>query len=205
MIKRNLLIAYRLFFGVLTLLAIGIQFNISMGLGFSPVSFFSFFTNLTNVIVSVILIISAWALLRGREPSERDDLIRGAGVVYITVVGLVYVTLLRGEDLGALMPWINTQLHIVMPLVVIADWLYQPPKSKLTLNHAFLWLIFPLVYLVYSLIRGSIINWYPYPFLNPATVGGYGGVALYCVVILAAFFVISWVWITLGNRLKRNV
>lgn len=71
-----------------------------MGLGFSPVSFFSFFTNLTNVIVSVILIISALALLRGREPSERDDLIRGAGVVYITVVGLVYVTLLRWRRPG---------------------------------------------------------------------------------------------------------
>jgi len=203
--KRLFLIAYRLFFGILTLVAIGIQFKISMGLGFSPVSFFSYFTNLSNVIVSVILILAALSLLRGREPSERDDLIRGAGVVYITVVGLVYYFLLRGEDLGALLPWINTQLHIVMPLAVIADWLYQPPKSKLTLRHAFLWLIFPLVYLGYSLIRGAMINWYPYPFLNPATVGGYAGVALYCVVIVAAFFVISWAWITLGNRLKRNV
>lgn len=203
--KRRFLIVFRLFFGVLTLVAIGIQFSISMSLGFSPVSFFSYFTNLTNVIVSLILIISAVALLRQREPSTRDDLIRGAGVVYITVVGLVYVVLLRGEDLGALLPWINTQLHIVMPIVVIADWLYQPPKTKLSLKQAYVWLIFPLAYLVYTLIRGSIIDWYPYPFLNPNVVGGYGSVALYCFAIIAAFFVISWAWITAANKLKRSI
>ncbi|MGH2583236.1 MAG: Pr6Pr family membrane protein [Anaerolineales bacterium] len=203
--KRRFLIAYRLIFGLLTLSAIGVQFNISMGVGFSPVSFFSYFTNLSNVIVSLILIIAAFALIQRRQPTEREDLIRGAGVVYITVVGLVYVVLLRGEDLGALLPWINTQLHIVMPIVVIADWLYQPPKSKLSLRSALVWLIFPLLYLVYSLVRGALIDWYPYPFLNPGVVGGYGAVALYCMAILAAFFVISWAWITLGNRLKRRV
>lgn len=203
--KRTYLVLLRLFFGILTLVAIGIQFNISMGVGFSPVSFFSYFTNLSNVIVSLILLLGGVVLLRNMEWTNTDELIRGAGVVYITVVGLVYVVLLRNTDLGALLPWVNTQLHIVMPLVVIADWLYQPPVHKLELKHAWLWLIFPVVYLAYSLIRGAIINWYPYPFLNPATAGGYGGVALYCIAILAAFFLLSWLWITLGNRLRRNI
>jgi hypothetical protein len=203
--KRNVLILLRLFFGILTLVAISIQFNISLGVGFSAVSFFSYFTNLSNVIVSVILILAAVALWRREKPTLTDDLIRGAGVVYITVVGIVWFVLLRGEDLGALLPWVNAQLHIVMPIVVIADWLYQPPAHKLNLRHALLWLIFPVLYIIYSLIRGAMINWYPYPFLNPATAGGYGGVALYVVAMLVGFFLISWLWITLGNRFKRNI
>ncbi len=189
----------RLFFGWLTLFAIFTQFGISMSVGFSPVSFFSYFTNISNILVSLILIISAYRLWLGREPSLQDDLIRGAGVVYITVVGLVYLVLLRGQDLGALLPWVNTQTHIVMPLVVIADWLWQPPKHKLEMRHALYWLVFPLLYLAYSLVRGALIGWYPYEFLNPVHAGGYAGVALYCLGILVAFFIISWLWITLAN------
>jgi hypothetical protein len=91
-----------------------------------------------------------------------------------------------------------------MPIVVIADWLYQPPLSKVSAKQALWWLAFPLTYLVYTLIRGSITNWYPYPFLNPDKVGGYGGVALYCVAILAAFMLFSWAIRRLGNALKRH-
>ena len=40
-------------------------------------------------------------------------------------------------------------------------------------------LIFPVLYLLYVVLRGHSLDWYPYPFLNPATVGGYGIVALY--------------------------
>jgi hypothetical protein len=203
--KRTFLVAARLLFGLLTLAAIANQLSISIGVGFSVVNFFSYFTNLSNIIVSLILIFAALALLPRRQPTLRDDLIRGAGVVYITVVGLVYIALLRNEDLGALLPWVNVQLHIVMPLAVIADWLYQPPLARLELRHARLWLIFPLVYLAYSLIRGARIGWYPYPFLNPALAGGYGGVTLYCAAIMAAFFLLSWLWIEMGNRLNRNI
>jgi len=45
----------------------------------------------------------------------------------MAIVGIVYGILLRDEDLGALLPWINVVLHYVMPVVVVLDWLYQPP------------------------------------------------------------------------------
>jgi hypothetical protein len=35
----------------------------------------------------------------------------------------------------------------------------------------------------HSLVRGGLVNWYPYPFLDP-THGGYGSVAGYIVAIL---------------------
>jgi hypothetical protein len=35
--------------------------------------------------------------------------------------------------------------------------------------------------------------------LNPATAGGYGGVALYCVAIFVAFLVVGAGLIALGN------
>ena len=63
----------------------------------------------------------------------------------------------------------------------------------------------PLLYLAYSVIRGAIVGFYAYPFLNPDKVGGYGGVVFYSVSIIAVFLFVSWVLLTLGNKLKRNV
>jgi hypothetical protein len=84
-------------------------------------------------------------------------------------------------------------------------WLYQPPEANLAISQIQYWLIFPLLYLGYTLTRGVIVGWYPYPFLNPANVGGYGGVLLYSLAIVLLFLVVSCILITLGNRLRPHV
>jgi hypothetical protein len=122
----------------------------------------------------------------------------------MAIVGIVFSLLLRDDDLGQLLPWVNFVHHYLMPVVVVADWLYQPPKAKLAVRQLGYWLIYPLVYVTYSLIRGAIVGFYPYPFLNPAKAGGPVSVALYCVGIAVLFLIVSWVLILLGNRLTRG-
>lgn len=60
-----------------------------------------------------------------------------------------------------------------------------------------------------TLIRGAILTWYPYPFFNPAQVGGYGGVALYCAGMLVGFLVLAllirWAGNALGARRDARV
>ena len=52
------------------------------------------------------------------------------------------------------------------------------------------WLVFPLVWTAYTLIRGAIVDWYPYPFLDHR-LHSIGVVALYVVGIAVAFFVVE--------------
>lgn len=204
--KRAIVIGIRLVFGLLTLTAITIQYVHLANLGvLDPVNYFSYFTNLSNIFVSVVFVISALYLIKHRQPSVLDDIVRGASVLYMAITGVVYGLLLSDIDVGGLLPWVNVQLHYIMPLVVILDWLYQPQLSKLRLKQTLLWLIFPFVFLVYSLIRGAVIGWYAYPFLDPNKVGGYGGVLGYCIGILVGFLVFSWLLMRLGNMLKRNI
>jgi hypothetical protein len=172
---------------------------------FDVVNFFGYFTNLSNIFASVVFTIGAIYLLQGRVPTPTDDLVRGAAVVAMAVVGIVFSVLLQDTDLGTLLPWVNFVVHYVMPVVVVADWLYQPPKSAITLRQVGFWLIYPLLYVIYTLIRGAITGFYPYPFLNPDTVGGYGGVTLYCIGIFVLFLLVGWALIALGNRLPRHV
>lgn len=193
----------RLFFGLLGLAATGTQLGIQIQSGFSLVNFFSYFTNLSNSIAFVVLLFGAFFLFQRHEPTPTFDLIRGASVVYMAIVGIVFSVLLRNEDLGILLPWVNIVLHYIMPIVVVLDWLYAPPKIHLYASQTWVWLIFPLLYVIYSLIRGALVGFYAYLFFNPARVGGYGGVALYCVAILIAFLIVSWLVMLIGNRLRQ--
>ena len=195
--------ALRLFFGLLTLVAIGWQLTIHVRMGFDVVNFFSFFTNLSNLLAAIVLVLGARRLWRPASTGP-DEGLRAISAVNMVVVGIVFSLLLRDVDLGALRPWINTLLHHVMPCVVLLGWLLQPPRRRLG-GRQLLWtLVFPMAYLVYTLVRGSRTGWYPYPFLNPAHVGGYGGVAVYAAGIALTFGLTGWGLLALGNRLGRR-
>lgn len=199
-----LLSILRSFFGLVTLVAIGWQLSIHVRMGFNVVNFFSFFTNLSNLFAAFVLLLTAFRFFARRGAADSNDRLRAVSTVNMAVVGIVFALLLRNVDLGALLPWINTWLHYVMPCAVVLDWLLQPPRTRPGRRQLLTILIFPLVYLVYVLVRGSGTGWYPYPFLNPANVGGYGGVAAYAVGIASTFFVGGWVLLALGNKLRRN-
>ena len=168
--------------------------------GYSPVNFFSYFTNLSNILISAVFIATAVRLLGARSaPTPRDTAMRGAAVVYIAFVGLVFNTLLRDADLSDINPVVNVILHFVLPIAGVVDWLIWPPKNRLPFSVVWWWMIFPAAYAVFSIVRGAIDGIYPYPFFNPAAVGGYGAVLLYCLVMVVGFFVLAVVVRLLGN------
>ena len=196
-------IIFRFVFAALGLVAVGVQlFAVTVPKGHSFVNFFSYFTNLSNIVIGVIFIVSAIRLIARRTPTTASVAIRGAAVVYIIFVGLVFNTLLRNTDLGDLIPWVNAVVHFIIPLAGLADWLLWPPRLRLPFRVTFLWMIFPAAYSAYSLIRGAITGFYPYPFFNPAQSGGYGGVALYCLAMLVGFFILAFLIRLLGNVRK---
>jgi hypothetical protein len=186
----------RLVLGLLTLVAMASQFAIHVRMGANVVNFFSYFTNLSNLLAAGILLLTA----RTRAASVWIDRGRALSAMNMAVVGIVFTLLLRNEDLGALQPWVNFVLHDLMPCAVVLDWLLDPPSTRLGIRDRVQFLVFPAAYLAYSLIRGAQTGWYPYPFLNPTHVGGYGGVAVYAIGITAIFLLIGWALVIPGNR-----
>jgi len=59
-----------------------------------------------------------------------------------------------------------------------------------TIREAATWLIFPSVWLLYTMLRGPSADWYPYPFLDP-DLKSTGSIAVTCVAILIAFVLLS--------------
>ena len=195
---------YRIAFALLGLTAVVFQFaKNSQRDPFNPVNFFSFFTIQSNILAAVVLLVAASGL--AARPSFAWDMVRGAATMYMTTTGIVYGLLLSGleESLQTPDPWVNNVLHRVMPLVMIADLLLRPLAHRITLRQALLWTVYPFVYLVYTLVRGPIVDWYPYPFLNPDEEGGYPSVAAYCVGILIGFLLFSALIIRV-NQWRRD-
>lgn len=200
---KQLLPALRLVFGLVASVALAWQLAIQIQMGFSVLNFFSFFTNLSNLFAAAVLLLGAFGFFARSEASDLSDQIRAVSVVNMAVVGIVFAVLLRDVDLGSLLPWVNFVLHYVMPCVVVLDWFLQPPKMKLGTRQLLLIQVFPAFYLLYVLVRGSRVDWYPYPFLNPANVGGYDGVAVYAIGIALTFLIAGWSLLALGNKQSR--
>ncbi len=170
--KRFMVIGYRLFFAFLALAAMGVQLSQSINHGRSVVNFFSFFTIESNIVAAFVFVLSSAMLLQDKK-DDKLSLLRGAAVLYMTTTGIVYILLLSGleDTLQTSVAWVNVVVHYIMPAAVFLDWFLCLPRKRIHFTHALWWLIFPLAYVAYSLIRGPIVDWYPYPFLDPRTHG----------------------------------
>ena len=201
--KRNYLAAYKVFFGLLGFSAVVTEIAILGTKGvLNPGNFFSFFTIESNIFAFMMFLVSAFFVFAGKK-SKKLDFFRGAATLYMIVTGIVFAVLLSGLEgvqLTAL-PWDNAVLHYIIPIAVAFDWIIDPPSRRISFRRGLLWLIFPLAYLGYSLIRGPIAQWYPYPFLNP-THGGYGQIAITSLVILIVGVALVWAVTRLGKKAK---
>lgn len=204
MTTRTAAIVLRLAGATLSLSALGYQlFAVHIPLGYSVLNFFSYFTNLSNLMISIVFVVSALRLIAGRtDPSATDVAVRGGIVVYILFVGLVFNTLLADVDLGSLLPWVNGIVHFLLPVLGLVDWILWPPRRRLPLSVIGWWMIWPAFYAIAAVVRGGLVDgFYPYPFFDPAQSGGYGGVALLCLSMVVGFLVLSFVVWGLGNWL----
>jgi hypothetical protein len=183
----------RIVFSTLTLVAVVAQlvWGTRNNPGFDAANFFSFFTIESNVFAAVVLLVFA---LRPGEPTPVMEFLRGAAVTYMATTGVVYGLLLSGytAELQTALPWVNNVVHRIFPLVLVADWLITPPRRTVPFRRALSWLLFPALFLAYSLVRGPVVDWYPYPFLDPDRVGGYGGVAAYAAGIALFVGLMCW-------------
>jgi len=192
--KRNYLIGYKVFFGLLGFSAIVTEIATIAARGtFNAGNFFSYFTIESNIIAAAMFLVSAFYLFASKK-SRTLDLLRGAATFFMVVTGIVFAVLLSGIEGATLtaVPWDNIVLHYLIPIAVVLDWLVDPPVKKISYRTALNWLTFPIAYLVYSLIRGPIVGWYPYPFLDPAH-GGYGAVAITSLMILIGGLALTYV------------
>jgi hypothetical protein len=168
----------------------------------SVIRYFSYFTVLTNILVA--LCFTALLLKRKEGGFFTMPSTLTATAVYIAVVALIYNLILRftWEPKGLQMI-VDELLHLIVPLLFIVYWFLFVPKSSLKWNDTFSWLIYPFIYLMFTLYRGSTSGFYPYPFVD-VTKYGYATVLVNCFYVLIVFLVLSFLSVWIGGRFKKE-
>lgn len=167
---------------------------------------FSFFTVQSNFIAAVTYLIAATTILRKKKLGEWFRYLRGAAVLYMLITGIVFALLLQNTEVNpdpGHFNWKNFILHQWNPFFITVWWLLWPSRLAITSRESFLWLIFPIFWIIYTFIRALFTNWYPYPFLDPDNVGGIAGVSFYVLGITVLFFILGQLlaWV---SRVRAN-
>lgn len=149
------------------------------------INYFSFFTIETNFLVALVLTIFC-----ARPQAEQfltTPSVTSALVVYIIIVGVVYALLLRNLwHPHGLRLLADIALHDAIPSLYPLYWLAFLRKGSLRWSDPAWWLVFPVLYFVYSMLRGAAFGTYLYPFFDVAQIG-FARVAMNGIVLLAGF------------------
>jgi len=166
--------------------------------GTNPFDYFGYFTNLTSLLSSFVLLATA-ATVRA-IPRWLHEL-RGIAVTCMIIVALIYNIVVPGT--GSAPPWVSVTLHIVFPALLVLDWTLVSDRPALRWRRLWIVLPYPLLWLVVTLARGATDGWVPYGFLLPER-GGAALIATTAGLLAALLAAASVVWVLSRVRLRRR-
>ena len=192
---RRVIGALRLLAALVGVLALVARFQ--YGLGFSVFiasNFFGYLTVQSNIAAIALGIVSgAIALRRDRDPAWMP-VARVAVLSWMLVAGLVFALLAsqaatRGYRLDV--PFSDQLLHFVLPAWLLLDWLLSPGQRRTDPRVMLIVVGYPLGWGLVTLVRGAIVGWYPYFFLDPDQVSGVVELLAYGAAALGLFALVG--------------
>lgn len=211
---------YRIVFccvsGLAVLLSIGF-FNVYGSDNFTiSHTFWQYYTNLSNYYCFAIGVAVCAATVKRVKSGETRGYnacvptLKFCGVVMIMVTFFVYIILLGDvsqpnfwNSLG------NMTYHVAVPILYVLDFVLFDEHKKINILDPLKTVIMPLIYVVYILVYGAVCRatgaefYYPYYFLDVDNLG-YGGVAVWVLMLLLIFAVIGYVIFVYDKLVKVN-
>ena len=205
--------AFAIVIALLGWFAIVLQFYLSLrlavsngrGVGWGIFVYFGYFTILTNILAAIA--VTAPLTLPNSALGrffQRPGVITAIATA-ITIVGIVYSLLLRQlwnpEGLQRIADGI---MHDIMPILFLVYWWFAVPRGSIRWTDIPRWLLYPLGYFLYALVRGAIAASYPYPFMDVGKLG-YGQVFINAIGMLLGFTLIASILVGINALKKRPI
>lgn len=151
------------------------------GAGSRVVDTLSYFTIWSNIVVAVSVTL---LLTRPLPDTVLRRVLRLDGLLMITVTMIVYqVVLAPSVDLSGWGLVTDPILHLVTPVLTLLVWVLYGPRGWLTARLVPTALLVPVIWVTWMLLRGALVDAYPYGFVNVVDLG-------YAVVVRNVFFVL---------------
>lgn len=177
---------------------------------FRPTEYFAYFSIVTAIVAGLYLITTGIGLLIRLEDTKWVEIARLSLTVAMVVVGVVYHLLLAdvandvrdGDYAWPVLP--NQIIHTFAPIAIVVEYLVSVKAFRVRIRAALWVAVFPLIWLVLSVIRGIATNWWPYWFLNPNGEAGLAGMLGYVLAITVFFLVLGFGVLSI-KRLIQNL
>jgi hypothetical protein len=176
---------------------------------FRPFEYFAYFSIVTAIFAGALLLVVGVRALRNLEEGKRLEISKLSLTVAMVVVGVVYHALLSGvaddvRDGDYVWPvFPNEFIHTYAPILIVLEYLVSQKTFNIRLRAALWVAVFPLVWLMFSVIRGSITNWWPYWFINPNGEAGFIGMLSYIGAITAFFLTLGFIVLGVKKLLRK--
>ncbi len=162
----------------------------------------SYFTHLSNIVVAIVLTL----IWRGssRIHSKVFAVLRLDSLIMITVTGLIFAAVLaptielRGWEYAS-----NALEHYITPLLTIIVFIAFGPRRLFTYRLVLPALILPMTWVVLVMIRGAIIDAYPYGFVNAAE-WGYATVFANIVGVVIVGILFGLVFVAIDRFISKR-
>lgn len=157
----------------------------------------SYFTIWSNIVVAVVLTALALRPAWFARPGTSGAIWRALrldSVVMIVVTGVVYNLLLATAGKTGIDAVSNSLLHVVVPLLTLIVWIIAGPRDLIQGSTLGLFLVLPLAWAAFALIRGQVVGAYPYPFLDVATNGWASVLVFLAVIVVVAVLLALILW-----------
>ena len=177
--------------------AVALVFRFIWGLGsatFTPGNFFAYLTIQSNIVFVVITVLAGLLALRLDTDPQWLTTARAAVLTCTVTAGLVYALIVqqsgeRGFPISV--PWSDILLHFVLPIVALADWVLAPGRGRAQWR-AIAWAVtFTLGWGGVTLVRGAVVGWYPYFFLDPDQLNSVGEFFLFSGIAVGVFVAVG--------------
>lgn len=197
---------------VIAWFALLLQLSLSIGIAavngkpalMGVVAYVGYFTVLTNLFVALVLTLPLVVpSSAGGRFAARPGVV-GCAVTSLLIVGIGYHLLLRHVWAPQGLQWIaDMLLHYVMPILFFLHWLLVLPGRRLPALSPLVWCVYPVGYLVYALLRGEVLQAYPYPFIDVTAIG-YGAALRNSLGLLVCFGVLGAILVAMSNARARR-
>ena len=94
-------------------------------------------------------------------------------------------------------------LHVVVPLFALVAWVAFGPRGRATRAGLLPFLVVPIFWMAYTLVRGAFVDRYPYPFIH-VDLHGYAVVALNAVGVAAFMVGLAFLAFGVDRRLSSR-
>lgn len=204
---RKLVLCYRIILGLFAWSVLILMFvrtaldQVDALSGFlAGIKSYRYYTMQTNLLAAIWLTLAVIFHFNSNRLKKVEGALKGGITIYILITFLGYAIMLSSlyKPTTPYGIFTNLVIHYLVPIAFVIDWVFTVKKVKYRWVNLVLWIIYPILYIVLSILHGKFLGSYLYPFLNIDTMGlGYYFLALGILVIV---FLASGSLLILINR-----